>query len=67
VSYGAASFVGLDAFFVFTAPLNAGDEADLEEKASLRLVKRKMVISKLGWLDAQGKVHQRNFDRHKLF
>ena len=49
-----------------TALLDPGDELDQEEKASSRVVKRKLVAPKHGWLDAASKVHQRNFDRNLL-
>ncbi len=49
-----------------TAALDAGDELNQEEKASSRVVKRKLVAPKHGWLDAAGKVHKRNFDRNLL-
>ncbi len=66
-AFGAASFDGpATSSSLLIATLDADIEADLEEKASLRMVKRKLVTPKHGWLDAQGKVHQRNFDRHQL-
>jgi hypothetical protein len=53
-------------FLLLFKPPDARDEVDLEEKASLRSVKRKLLTPKHGWLDAQGKVHQKNFNRHHL-
>ena len=64
-AFGASIFAGPTASSpLLTATLDAGDEANLEEKASLRTVKRKLVNPKYGWLDVQGKVHHRNSDRH---
>ncbi len=57
--YGAARIAGLSAPSSALLPPDAGDEADIEEKASLRSVKRKLVTPKHGWLDTQGKVHQK--------
>jgi hypothetical protein len=65
--YGASSIAWPIASSSMAAPLDAGDEADLKEKASLRTVKRKLVTLKHGWLDIQGKVHQRSFDMHALY
>ena len=52
-AFGADSFAGPSASSsLLIATLDAGDEADLEEKTSLRMVKRKLVTPKHGWLDA---------------
>ncbi len=64
--YGIVKIIGLGAPTRTTALLDAGDELDQEEKASSRVVKRKLVAPKHGWLDAECKVHQRNFDRNSL-
>ena len=64
--YGSVKIIGPRATSVTTAALDAGDELDQEEKASSRVVERKLVAPKHGWLDAEGKVHQRNFDRNLL-
>ena len=61
--YGEAKIAGPSAL---AATPDQGDEIDQEEKVSARSVKRKLVVPKHGWLDAQGKVHQKNFDRHLL-
>ncbi len=58
--YGSVKIIGSGAPTGTTAALDAGDELDQEEKASSRVVKRKLVAPKHGWLDALGKVHQRN-------
>jgi len=65
-NYGSAKIIGLGAPTGTTALLDAGDELDQEKKASSRVVKRKLVAPKHGWLDAAGKVHQRTFDRNLL-
>jgi len=66
-AFGATNFAGpVASSSMLTVQLDACDEADLEEKDSLRSAKRTLVTPKHGWLDAQGKVHQRNFDRHRL-
>ena len=62
--YGEAKIAGPATLFADTP--DPGDGIDQEEKASSRSVKRKLVAPKHGWLDAQGKVHQKNFDRHLL-
>ncbi len=48
--YGAAKIAGLAAPSSLTT--DPGDEVDLEEKASMRSVKRNLVAPKHGWLDA---------------
>ncbi len=64
--YGSVKIIGPRAAEGTTAPLDAGDELDQEEKASSRVVKRMLVAPKHGWLEASGIVHQRNFVRYLL-
>ncbi len=64
--YGSVKIIGPGAPTRTNALLDAGDELDQEEKASSRVVERKLVAPKHGWLDAAGKVHQRNFNRNLL-
>jgi hypothetical protein len=64
--FGSSKIIGLGGPTGTTALLDPGDELDQEEKASSRVVKRKLVAPKHGWLDAAVKVHQRNFDRNML-
>ncbi len=64
--YGSVKIIGPGAPAGTTAALDEGDELNQEEKASSRVVKRKLVAPKHEWLDAAGKVHQRNFDRNLL-
>ena len=54
--FGSSKISGPRAPAGTTAILDPGDELDHEEKASSRVVKRKLVAPKHGWVDAAGKV-----------
>jgi len=52
--FGSSKISGPRAPAGTTAILDPGDELDQEEKASSRVVKRKLVAPKHGWMDAAG-------------